>query len=62
MASLSLPAVPVDGGLSRYFREVWSFPILDKEEEQTLALRWRDRGDTDAAHKLLTNWSHRIFA
>ena len=55
MASLSLPAVPVDGGLSRYFREVWSFPILDKEEEQTLALRWRDRGDTDAAHKLVTS-------
>ena len=55
MASLSLPAVPIDGGLSRYFREVWSFPILDKDEEHTLALRWRDRGDTDAAHNLVTS-------
>ena len=55
MASLSLPAVPFEGGLSRYFREVWSFPILDKEEEQSLALRWRDRGAPDAAHKLVTS-------
>ncbi len=55
MASLSLPAVPVDGGLSRYFREVWSFPILEKEEEQDLAFRWRDDGDTEAAHKLVTS-------
>jgi len=45
----------MDGGLSRYFREVWSFPILAKEEEQMLAVRWRDEGDTDAAHKLVTS-------
>jgi len=55
MASLSLPAVPVDGGLSRYFREVWSFPILEKQEEQRLAIRWRDHGDVDAAHTLVTS-------
>jgi RNA polymerase sigma-32 factor len=55
MTALTLPAVPVDGGLSRYFREVWSFPILEKQEEQNLAISWRDNGDTEAAHKLVTS-------
>ena len=55
MAALSVPAVSVEGGLSRYFREVWSFPLLAKEEEQMLALRWRDKGDTDSAHELVTS-------
>jgi RNA polymerase sigma-32 factor len=55
MTALTLPAVPIEGGLSRYFREVWGFPILEKEEEQLLAFRWRDKGDTEAAHKLVTS-------
>lgn len=55
MTALSLPTVPVEGGLSRYFREVWGFPMLEKEEEHLLAVRWRDKGDTEAAHKLVTS-------
>ena len=55
MTTLSLPAVPIEGGLSLYFREIWNFPILEKEEEQMLAIRWRDKEDTDAAHKLVTS-------
>jgi RNA polymerase sigma-32 factor len=55
MTSLYLPSVPLEGGLSSYFREVWGFPILEKSEEQSLARRWRDDGDTDAAHKLVTS-------
>ena len=55
MTALTLPVVPLEGGLSRYFREIWSFPILDKEEEQMLALRWRDKSDASAAHKLVTS-------
>jgi len=55
MTALSLPVVPVEGGLANYFRQIWSFPILDKEEEQMLALRWRDDGDTSAAHRLVTS-------
>ena len=55
MATLNLPAVPVDGGLSRYFREVWAFPILEKEEEFMLAERWRKHGDREAAHQLVTS-------
>jgi RNA polymerase sigma-32 factor len=55
MATLSLPAVPLEGGLSSYFRQVWGFPILEKSEEQLLARRWRDHEDSDAAHKLVTS-------
>jgi len=55
MTAMTLPAVTVEGGLSRYFREVWSFPILEKQEEQDLAIRWRDKGDTEAAHQLVTS-------
>ncbi|MEE8394158.1 MAG: RNA polymerase sigma factor RpoH [Rhodospirillales bacterium] len=55
MPKMNLPAVTVDGGLSRYFHEVWKFPILKAEEEYELAVRWRDNGDVDAAHKLVTS-------
>ena len=55
MTAISLPAVPLEGGLSSYFREVWGFPILEKSEEQLLARRWRDNGDSDAAHRLVTS-------
>ena len=55
MTAIRLPAVPTEGGLSQYFREIWAFPILEKEEEQLLALRWTQKGDVDAAHKLVTS-------
>ncbi|MGP0085152.1 MAG: RNA polymerase sigma factor RpoH, partial [Steroidobacteraceae bacterium] len=31
------------------------FPMLDPQEEYTLAKRWREDGDRDAAHKLVTS-------
>jgi len=55
MAKIYLPTVPVDGGISRYFREVMNFPMLSKEEEVSLAVRWRDEQDVDAAHELVTS-------
>lgn len=54
-ASMKLPIIPIDGGLSGYFREVWKFPILNPEEEYMLARRWREHGDMEAAHKLVTS-------
>jgi RNA polymerase sigma-32 factor len=41
--------------MSQYFREIWRFPILEKEEEQMLAIRLREEGDTEAAHQLVTS-------
>ncbi len=55
MAALTLPVVPLEGGLSQYFREVWRFPILEADEEYMLAQRWREHGDVDAAHALVTS-------
>jgi len=51
----SLPAVPPDPGLNRYFREIWKFPLLDPGEEYMLAERYRAHGDSDAAHRLVTS-------
>ncbi len=55
MTTFNMPAVRADGGLAQYFQEIWKFPILPGDEEQTLAVRWRDHGDVDAAHKLVTS-------
>ena len=55
MTTLTLPSVPVEDGLARYFREVWRFPILGAEEEYMLAKRWREHDDVDAAHALVTS-------
>ena len=52
---MNLPAVPGDGGLGHYYREVWSYPILEKSEEQRLGRRWHEHADTEAAHKLVTS-------
>jgi RNA polymerase sigma-32 factor len=53
--ALSLPSVPMDGGLARYFREIWKFPVLEADEEYMLAKRWREHGDFEAAHRLVTS-------
>jgi len=55
MSALSLPVVPLEGGLQKYFREIWKFPILDADEEYMLAQRYRQRDDAEAAHKLVTS-------
>jgi RNA polymerase sigma-32 factor len=54
MASLSIPLAP-EGNLSRYLQEIRKFPMLTPEEELELARRWRDHGDEQAAHKLVTS-------
>jgi len=53
----SLPALPSDSGdsLNRYLREAWKFPMLSADEELMLAERFKETGDVDAAHKLVTS-------
>ncbi len=52
----SLPVVPVEGsGLSRYLDEIRRFPMLEQGEEYVLAKSWREHGDLDAAHRLVTS-------
>ena len=50
-----LPTPTPEGGLSRYLREIRKYPILERDEEYTLAKAWREHGATDAANKLVTS-------
>src|SRR5260370_24776755 len=38
-----------------YLDDVRRFSMLEKEQEYALAKRWREYGDRDAAHKLITS-------
>jgi RNA polymerase sigma-32 factor len=51
----ALPAVTAEGGLARYLAEIRRFPMLEPQEEYMLAKSWREHGDRDAAHKLVTS-------
>jgi RNA polymerase sigma-32 factor len=55
MASQSLPSVGAHGGLTRYLEEIRQFPMLEPQQEYMLAKSWREHGDRDAAHKLVTS-------
>src|SRR6201994_766405 len=44
-----------EGGLSRYLEEIRRLPMLQPEQEFMLAKRWREHGDRDAAHELVTS-------
>ena len=45
----------VDTELGAYLSEVHRFPVLELQEEQELAQRFRKDGDVDAAHQLVTS-------
>src|SRR3974377_1035016 len=42
-------------GLTRYLEEIRRLSMLEPQEEYMLAKRWREHGDRDAAHKLVTS-------
>ncbi|AHI24404.1 RNA polymerase factor sigma-32 [Komagataeibacter xylinus] len=44
-----------ENNLSKYLRDIRKFPMLSPEEELRLSRRWKDKGDTEAAHKLVTS-------
>src|SRR5689334_6723943 len=51
----ALPALKAESGLTRYLEEIRRFPMLEPQDEYMLAKRWREHGDRDAAHKLVTS-------
>jgi RNA polymerase sigma-32 factor len=55
MARAALPIITAESGLSRYLEEIRRFPMLEPQDEYMLAKRWREHGDRDAAHKLVTS-------
>ena len=52
---MRLPVLSSEGNLSIYLQEIKKFPILTAEEEYMLAKRYKEHGDTEAAHKLVTS-------
>ena len=51
----ALPILSGETGLTRYLEEIRRFPMLEPQEEYMLAKRWREHGDRDAAHRLVTS-------
>ncbi len=52
LKNLPTPSV---GGLSIYLAQIKKFPMLDAEEEYMLAKNWRENGNLQSAHKLVTS-------
>ncbi|MDT8423410.1 MAG: RNA polymerase sigma factor RpoH [Desulfuromonadales bacterium] len=52
MSTLSLP-ITTDS-FDHYMTQVNSFALLDRDEEHALAIRYRDTGDIESAHRLIT--------
>ena len=53
--SASLPIITAESGLSRYLDEIRRFPMLEPQEEYMLAKSWREHGDRESAHRLVTS-------
>jgi len=51
----ALPILTAESGLTRYLEEIRRFPMLEPQEEYMLAKRWREHGDRNAAHRLVTS-------
>ena len=53
---MNLPMISgAEGSLNRYLQEIRKFPMLEPDEEFMLGKRWKEHGDTKAAHKLITS-------
>ena len=55
VSKTTYPAISPDGNLSRYLEQIRSFPMLEPKEEYMLAKAWKERGDVEAAHRLVTS-------
>ena len=50
-----IPVISNEGNLSAYMAQIKKFPLLEVKEEYILAKSWIERGDSKAAHKLVTS-------
>jgi RNA polymerase sigma-32 factor len=51
----NLPSLSNEGSLGYYLQQIKKFPMLSQKEEISLARKWIKKGDTAAAHKLVTS-------
>jgi RNA polymerase sigma-32 factor len=54
-AKINLPVLSPDGNLSRYLEQIRTFPMLEQKQEYMLAKSWKEKGDIEAAHQLVTS-------
>jgi len=55
LSRAQLPMLAGEGNLAFYLREIRRYPMLDANEEYILAKAWREHGDLEAAHRLVTS-------
>ena len=55
MSNITLPSISSQGSLQKYLGSIKKFPVLELEEEYTLAKLWKNKKDLNAAHKLVTS-------
>ena len=55
MQSMNLSILSPDNNLGRYLDQIKKFPMLEADEEYSLAKNWLEKSDTKAAHKLVTS-------
>ncbi|MGL4240628.1 MAG: RNA polymerase sigma factor RpoH [Beijerinckiaceae bacterium] len=55
MASATMPVLSGDLGLAHYLSEIRKFPVLEPQREYMLAKRYKEHGDSKAAHTLVTS-------
>ncbi len=48
---------PIDRGNRRYIAATMGAPFLERDEEFTLARRWREEGDAEAMHRLIESYA-----
>ena len=53
--NVNLPSLSNEGSLTHYLQQIKKFPMLTQKEEISLARKWIKKGDTAAAHKLVTS-------
>ena len=51
----NLPAIVADDGLHAYLEQIKQFPILTEDEENRLIYEFKERGDLQAAQRLITS-------
>jgi RNA polymerase sigma-32 factor len=55
MTYAAVATVRLESSLVSFLRDIRRYPLLEPEEEYALARRWRERGDREAADKLITS-------
>ena len=51
----TMAILTAESGLIHYFEQIRRFPLLERQDEYMFAKRWREHGDRDAAHRLVTS-------